>query len=130
MAWDKFEKLAELIKRRLTHVVLYKLKDPRIGFVTITKIELSRDMKLLKAFYTVYGSKADAVKTSCALQDAKGFIQREVAKTLRTKTMPSIRFQVDPTPEKVDRVHKILDALREEASGDDGEEVPEMDRDE
>jgi ribosome-binding factor A len=122
MAWDKFEKLVELLKRRVAQVVLYRLKDPRIGFVTITKIDLARDMKLMKVFYTVYGPKPDMTKTTCALEDAKGFIQREVAKTLRTRTMPSIQFVLDPSLDKAERVEQILQSLREEEPGDGGED--------
>jgi len=125
MGWDKFEKLVELIKRRVAQVVLFRLKDPRIGFVTITKIDLSRDMKTMKVYYTVYGPKPDITKTGCALQDAKGFIQREVAKTLRTRTMPSIQFLPDASMEKLERVEQILKNLREEEQREDGEDNPE-----
>ncbi|MFH2000696.1 MAG: 30S ribosome-binding factor RbfA, partial [Planctomycetota bacterium] len=88
MGWDKFEKLVELVKRRITQIVLYNMKDPRIGFMTITKIDLSRDLKECKVFYTVLGTDAERSKTSCALRDARGFIQREVGKTLRTRIIP------------------------------------------
>ena len=74
--------------------MLYKLKDPRIGFVTITRVDLSRDLKLCKVFYTVYGPEADITKTTHALKDAQGYIQREVGKTLRTRTMPQIQRKV------------------------------------
>jgi len=114
MTWDKFEKLVELVKRRVTQVVLYRLKDPRLGFITITKVDLSRDLKTCKVFYTVLGAPGGETKTRFALKDASGFIQREVGKTLRTRTRPAIEFVVDPTAEKVQRVHEILDSLREE----------------
>jgi ribosome-binding factor A len=114
MAWNKFDKLVELVKRRITNVVLYKLKDPRLGFITITKVELTRDLKLCKVFYTVFGPKTDLTKTDCALRDARGFIQREVGKTLRTRTMPAMEFIIDPTMEKMERVQQILDVLKEE----------------
>jgi len=114
MTWDKFEKLVELVKRRVTQVVLYKMKDPRLGFITITKVDLARDLKTCKVFYTVLGAPGGETKTQFALKDAAGFIQREVGKALRTRTRPSIEFVVDPTAEKVQRVHEILDSLRQE----------------
>lgn len=124
MGWDKFEKLVELIKRRITQIVLYKLKDPRLGFVTITKVDLSRDLKLCKVFYTVYGSQGESSRTSHALKDAQGFIQREVGKSLHTRTMPKIQFVEDESIEGVSRVHRILDTLKEERTTRDDKEDP------
>ena len=126
MGWDRFEKLVELIKRRISDTVLYKLKDPRVGFVTITRVDLSRDLKLCRAYYTVYGPEADLTKTAFALKDAQGFIQREVGKTLRTRTMPRIEFVHDEEIGRVERVEELLDTLREErGETEDGRGEPE-----
>lgn len=127
MAWDKFEKLVELIKRRISAIVLHKLKDPRIGFITITKIDLSRDLKDCKVFYSVLGSKGEITRTTHAINNARGFIQREVAKTLRTRVMPKIVFVVDESVVGVERVERLLDDLQKErleaeaAQEDEGE---------
>ncbi len=110
MSWDRFEKLVSLIKQRITTTVLYRLKDPRLGFVTITGIELSRDLKTCKVSYSVIGEKGDKAKTARALQDARGYIQKEVGKTLRTRIMPRVEFAYDDSMEKTER---ILRAIRE-----------------
>jgi len=114
MAWDKFEKLVELIRRRISAIVLHKLKDPRIGFITITKIDLSRDLKDCKVFYSVFGSPGEVTRTTHAINNARGFIQREVAKTLRTRVMPKIVFVPDESVVGVERVERLLDDLHKE----------------
>lgn len=121
MSWDRFEKLVELIKRRITNIVLYKLKDPRVGFVTITKVDLSRDLKLCRVFFTVMGPEADITKTTHALKAAQGFIQREVGKKLRTRTIPHLEFVEDEDAKKVERLQSLIDTLKAER----GEEEPE-----
>jgi ribosome-binding factor A len=130
MAWDKFEKLTELLKRRITDIVMYKLKDPRIGFITITRIDLAKDLKWCKVYYTVYGSQGDLTKTACALTDARGFIQSEAAKTLHTRTMPRLEFLRDESLDGMDRVNQIFDTLAAEREEKEcSESIPE-DRDE
>ncbi len=119
MGWDKFEKLIELLKRRISQIVLYRMKDPRIGFITITKVDLSRDFKECKVFYTVLGTEGEMTRTAYALNDAKGYVQREVAKTLRTRTMPKIEFAKDESFERMARVNDILDTIRRERQDDD-----------
>lgn len=127
MGWDKFEKLVELVKRRITNIVLYTLKDPRMGFITITKIDLSRDLKDCKVFYTVFGTDAEKSKTTHALKDARGFIQREVGKTLRTRTIPHLQFYEDGSFDKLNRVQEIFQVLEEEKM--ENEPVPDSEND-
>jgi len=114
MGWDKFEKLVELIKRRISQIVLHRLNDPRIGFLTITRIKLARDLETCEVFYSVYGSEGDISKTTHALRQARGYIQREVAKTLRTRIMPKIVFRPEEALEGVNRINKIFDEINAE----------------
>lgn len=126
MSWDKFEKLVELLKRRITQVVLYRLKDPRVGFVTITRIDLSRDLKACKVFYTVLGTPGERSRTAHALSDAEGFVQREVGRGLRTRTLPRIRFYPDEELAQVERVEALIAELEAERRAE--EEPPGAER--
>jgi ribosome-binding factor A len=122
MSWDRFEKLVSQIKQRITNVILFRLKDPRVGFVTVTKVDLARDLKTCTVHYSVLGSEGDRAKTGKALEDARGFIQAEVGKTMRTRTVPRIVFRYDDTFEKTDRILKILKDIRPEDAGSDAVE--------
>jgi ribosome-binding factor A len=124
MSWDKFEKLVSTIRQKITNVVLYRLKDPRVGFITITKVELARDLKTCSVYYSVVGSNADRSKTSQALEDARGFIQAEVGKSLRTRTVPRIDFRYDDSMEKSDRIFRILRDIKGDEEGDEEEPSP------
>lgn len=114
MSWDKFEKLVSKVKQKISTIVLYKLKDPRVGFVTITKVELARDLKTCTVFYSVLGSQTDQSKTHSALQDARGFIQGEIGKTLSTRTIPRVEFRYDESMAKADRIFRILKEVKSE----------------
>lgn len=114
MGWDKFQKLTELIKRRITQIALYRLNDPRLGFLTITRVDLSRDLETCIVYYTVLGSDADISKTEHALKRATGFIQKEVAKTLRTRIMPRIQFKPDTELKKVNRMNELIGMIEAE----------------
>ena len=128
MGWDKFEKLVELVKRRISQIVLTRLKDPRLGFVTITRIKLDRDLKRCRVYYSALGSPAEVSKTRHALLQARGFIQKEVGRTLKTRTMPRLEFLPEEALDGVDRVEAIFQTLEEERAerGDlDPEESPD-----
>jgi len=119
MTWDKFEKLVSLVQQKITTIILYRLKDPRIGFLTVTKVELSRDLKTCLVYYSVFGSEGDRSKTAQALKDARGHIQGEVGKTLRTRTVPRVQFRFDDTVEQAERIAKILNKIKSEKSEND-----------
>ena len=127
MSWDRFEKLVSQVKQRITNVILFRLKDPRVGFVTVTKVDLARDLKTCTVHYSVLGPEGDRAKTGKALDDARGFIQTEIGKTLRTRTVPRILFRYDDTFEKTDRILKILKDIEPEDADPDA--VEDADRD-
>ena len=70
MSWDKFEKLVSLVKQKVATIVLFRLKDPRVGFVTVTKIVLTRDLKKCTVHYSVLGTSGEKSRTAKALEDA------------------------------------------------------------
>jgi ribosome-binding factor A len=110
----RLEKLNKLIKEKISKIVLYELNDPRLGFITITKIKLSADLKFCTAFYSQIGTEAELSKTAHALEGATGFIQRAVARTLQTRQTPVLHFQFDPSIEGSIRVSKLIDKISQE----------------
>lgn len=121
MGWDKFEKLVSLVREKVTNIILYRMKDPRIGFVTVTKVDLSRDLKSLRVYFSVLGDKGDRTKAEQALQNSRGFIRSEVAKALRTRTVPEVDFTYDESGERAGRILGILSKL-DLAKDEPGEE--------
>ena len=118
-------RLAEIIRQRAAHVILFELKDPRMGFVTITRAKLAADLATATVYWSVLGGDSEKSKTSHALDHARLFVQRRVAEGLRTRIAPEIVFAYDESVEGSIRMGSILKQLRHDR-GDDavGEAAP------
>lgn len=114
MSWSADNRLAERIRERVAQIVLFELGDPRIAFTTITRCQVAKDLSHCKVFYSVLGSDADRSKTRHALVEASGFVQREVGKVLRTRTVPHLTFVYDDAVEGNLKMQKLLDELGRE----------------
>jgi ribosome-binding factor A len=108
----RLNRLTQLVHRRASEIVLYDLKDPRLGLVTVTRVKLARDLKHAIIFYSVIGSDADRSKTQHALESARGHVQSQIAATMRTRVTPIIRFEYDESVEGAVRVSRILEEIR------------------
>ena len=88
--------------------------DPGIGFVTITRVKVSPDLQLARAYYTQLGDEAARKETRKALDRAIPFLRRQIGSRLRLRRVPELRFEFDESVEKQDRIEKILLELKEE----------------
>jgi ribosome-binding factor A len=88
-----------------------ELKDPRIGFVTITGVETSPDLRHAKVFVSVLGSEKKRTKSLQGLEAAHGTLQARLARELRMKRTPQLTFEYDPTVERGVRMTKLIDEL-------------------
>jgi ribosome-binding factor A len=113
--WDRSNKLNAIIQEKVAQVVLFRLKDPRMGLVTITRAKLSPDRSECLVFYSVLGSPGQRSATKHALDDARGHIQTEIARTLRMRHIPHLRFVFDESIEGTIRVASILKSLNPES---------------
>ncbi len=129
----KIERLREKIKVECARVIMTKLNDPRAGFLTVQNVELSRDLRHAKVYVSVLGEDAERRKVMRMLKDATGFIQREVAGTLRTRVTPALAFVLDTSIDKSFKVAEILEQIKKEkppapaATSDDDEDDVEDD---
>lgn len=98
----------EAVKEVLSDVVASDLKDPRIGFVTVTDVKTSPDLRHARVFVSVLGSEAERAATMAGLQSAQGFLQRRVAGELRLKNTPTLTFAYDDTAERAMRLEQLL----------------------
>ena len=87
------------------------LKDPRIGFVTVTGVETSPDLRHARVFVSVLGSQAKRRKTLAGLEAAHGVLQARLAHELRMKRTPQLAFEYDPTVERGVRMTQLIDEL-------------------
>lgn len=103
-------RVAELIKREVSRILLSKIQDPRLRGFTITRVEMSPDLKLAKIFVSFGGQEKEEEKYE-ALKKATKFIKGELASRIRIKFMPEIVFVADPTLEKAIKVVELLSRM-------------------
>mgnify|MGYP003362397331 FL=1 len=101
-------KVADRIHETVARLLQGRIKDPRLGFVTITDVRVTGDLQQATVFYTVYGSDEEREGTAKALRSAKGLIRSEVGRALGIRLTPSIAFQLDALP---DQAKTFEDAL-------------------
>ena len=111
------ERVDEIIRRKVSETILFEIKDPRIAFVTVTRVETSRDFSLAKIHVSVMGEKEQQQQTCEILQKAAKFIQSRVAPILKTRNIPIIKFVLDESVKKSIRVSQLLHEAMGETTG-------------
>lgn len=115
----RIERVNEIIKEILSEVLVGQIKDPRVGFVTITSVRVSSDFSTAKVYYTVMADEEKRADTERGLRSAKNFMRKVVADELDLRSAPELRFVYD---DSLDRAMRIEKALRDdEQRGKDGE---------
>jgi ribosome-binding factor A len=107
---DRMRRVNEAVREVVSEAVA-DLKDPRIGFVTVTGVETSPDLRHARVFVSVLGSEAKRAKTLAGLTAAHGVLQARVARELRLKRTPQLAFEYDPTVERGVRMTQLIDEL-------------------
>lgn len=121
----RIERLKELIREESAELITSHLSDPRIGFCTVTKVDLTNDLSYATIHVSVFGNDAQKRTTLRGLQDARGLIQRHVAARMKTRTTPHVEIKLDET---IERTFHILDKIKEaRASDPDGGNAAEAD---
>ena len=101
-------KLAEHISQIVAEMLERRIKDPRLGFVTVTEARLTNDLREATVFYTVYGSDQERADTAQALASATGIIRSEVGRQLGLRHTPSLEFVADALPDTAQRVEDLV----------------------
>ena len=104
----RIEKLQELIKQEMSKMLLREIKDPRIGFVTVTAVEMTGDLREAKIFVSIMGDDEKVQESLKGLQSALGFIRREIGKRIKIRFTPEISFALDTSLDYSEHIQKIL----------------------
>ncbi len=107
------ERLAEIIKQEVSDMLRNELKDPRIGFVTITEVEVSSDLRHAKIFFSVLGPEEEAKASLEALNRARGYVRSELGRRIRLRYTPEIYFTLDHSIQRGIRVMELLHEVKE-----------------
>ena len=113
MANPRVRKVADRIQVIVAEMLERRVKDPRLGFVTITDVRVSGDTQQASVFYTVLGEEAEVAGSAAALESAKGLIRSEVGKQLGMRHVPTLDFIHDALPETARHIDDLLEKVRE-----------------
>jgi ribosome-binding factor A len=109
MATPRMRRVNEVIRQVLGDVIATDLKDPRIGFVTVTDVDTSPDLRTARVYVSVLGGESEREKALAGLRSAHGFLQGKIAAELRMKRTPTLTFHYDESVDRGVRISRLLD---------------------
>ncbi|MDI6744814.1 MAG: 30S ribosome-binding factor RbfA [Thermodesulfovibrionales bacterium] len=113
LPYKRSQRVSDLIREEIADIVMNKVKDPRLGFVTVTGAKITEDLKIATIYISVL--KEEEKETALEIiNSAKGFIRAELAKRLRMKFIPSLTFRIDESLEYGSRIEKLLKEIKKE----------------
>ncbi len=105
------QKIGDLIQRELADLLYRELRDPRVGMVTITSVDVSPDLSHARIFFTVL-DKENLKQTGEGLRRAAGFLRSQLARRVKMYTIPELRFDYDESIEHADRLSRLIDSVK------------------
>ena len=118
MRFKRSQRIQELLLEEISKLLQSGLKDPRIGFTTITRVEVSDNLKHAKVFVSVMGTEKEKSDTLEALKSAKGFIRNSLGKNLYLRYLPELEFKKDENAEHVEKITRIINDLHSESDSE------------
>lgn len=110
----RMRRVNEAVREVLGDAVNQDLKDPRVGFVTVTEVRTSSDLRHARVFVSVYGTPDEQQASIDGLQSAHGLLQGRIARELRLKRTPALEFQLDDTAERAQRLERLMEDVLED----------------
>ncbi len=114
MQGKRTDRLNALIRNELAQAITTRLKDERLGFVTVTQVDISPDVKHCKVYVSVLGADKEIKSSLAALRHAEGFLKRDLASKLKLRFTPKLHFKLDDTAEEGIRLDNIFRKIHEE----------------
>jgi ribosome-binding factor A len=110
----RIDRVGELLLKEISDILLREIKDPRIGFTTLIKVEVTKDLRHAKVFVSIMGEKTDKTKALEGLDSAAGYIRGELGRRLRLRYIPELTFKIDNSIEYAAHIAKVLNDIKKE----------------
>ena len=120
----RLQRVNQLIREEISHLIQRELKDPRLGFVTVTEVDAAKDLRTAKVYVSVLGSEAQWKESLEALESARGFIRNWLTPRLRLRAIPHLTFHADRSMAHAAHIQTVLEELKTEERSR-GESEPE-----
>lgn len=111
-------RLGDQVRKVISEIIQRKLRNPQLGMVTITDVELTKDLRQAKVFYSVYGDETVRQSSAKALRQSTGFIQSELSRSIRIRKVPVLEFIFDESVERGLRIQELLAKIEREEGGE------------
>jgi len=108
--YPRSRRIAEQVQRELSDIVRLELKDPRVGMITITDVEVSPDQSHARIFFTLLGDQPKIDDATAGLQHAAGFLRSQLAQRMKLRIVPRLQFKYDESVERGMRLSQLIDA--------------------
>lgn len=119
MSSQRAQRVAETIHKEISSLLIKGLKDPRIGFVTITAVDVTPDLRQAKVYYTLMGSQEERVQTQSGLDSSSSYIRQQLGRHLRLRYTPEVRFEYDASFDYGQRIEQLLSEVKTDEPQDD-----------
>jgi len=113
---QRHDRVQEALRQEISTIIQKEIRDPRIGFLTITRVELTKDLRYAKVYFTILGETKDKHLALKGLNSAKGYIKGVIAEKIKLRYTPEISFKIDESLDHTRQVLDILERLRKERS--------------
>ena len=123
MAGGRLEKVAEAIKEEVAQILQRELKDPRIGFVTITRVSITPDLQHAHVYFSMLEGQGKVAETEAGLRSAQGYVRKLLGERLRIRVTPTITFKADPSLAEMARISKILGDAKKSTESTENKET-------
>jgi ribosome-binding factor A len=120
LEFQRAHRVGEQIQQEISSLLIKGLKDPRLGFVTITSVEVTPDLHLARVYFTVIGDEAVRRETAAGLKSSVPYLRRELGRRLRMRYVPDLLFLFDTSLEYGNRIETLIRELHAEESDDRG----------
>lgn len=114
MQGKRIDRVGHLIQMELSQLVLHRMKDPRIGVVTILHVDVTPDLRSARVFYSVLGNEEQRKDTQTALEKGSGFLQREIGSALQLRYTPKLHFVFDDSYDRGQEIDKVIRKIKSE----------------
>jgi ribosome-binding factor A len=121
MSTRRQRQVAELIHEEISLLLQRQVRDPRLGFVTVTGVEVTQDLRLATVYVSIMGGDDEAEQALAGLKSATGFFRHELGSTLTLRFVPELSFRLDKSLEQGLHIDQLLDSLPAEAPADEDE---------
>lgn len=126
-SFERTKRVNELLREEVAELIRHDVKDPRVGVVTITAVETSRELDVARVYVHLFGDEGRRAEALAGLQKAAGYLRSRLGRRLRLRKVPELRFQWDETLERASRIERLLAEIRSDSLPDRVEPHDERD---